>query len=205
MSAKGETQKRIIETAHVLFMEHGYRAVSTRRIADICGLTQPALYHHFPNKEAIYLEVLRTDLRRTREAITRLAKEYEDVRECLFQVTYYILGHSPENMGQMVKDIRSEMSEEFREKIHQWWNEAYCLPLVEIFERGIQSGVIRDPEQFDASAEKYVCVLVNMISQSVPSRQEVSEEGSELLARKRASFILEVLLNGLTKEGAGKG
>ncbi|RNA66576.1 TetR/AcrR family transcriptional regulator [Alteribacter keqinensis] len=194
-----QTQNRIVSTAHALFMEHGYRSVSTRRIADACGLTQPALYHHFSSKEAIYLEVLRTDLNRTKASLNRIAVLYDDVAECLFQMTYYILVNSPENMGQMVRDIRTEMSAAFREKINEWWHEAYRLPITAVFEKGIRNGVIRDPGQFDASAEKYVCLLVNMISQAIPSGGESDGQDSEAVAEKRAHFIIDVLLNGLNK------
>ncbi|MBM7094752.1 TetR/AcrR family transcriptional regulator [Bacillus sp. H-16] len=194
-----QTQNRIVSTAHVLFMEHGYRSVSTRRIADACGLTQPALYHHFSSKEAIYLEVLRSELNSTKESLNRIAFRYDDVSECLFHMTYYILVNSPENIGQMFRDIRTEMSAAFQEKINEWWHEAYRLPMVEVFEKGIRKGVIRDPGQFDASAEKYVCLLMNMISQAIPSGGKSEEQDSEAVAEKRAHFIIDVLLNGLKK------
>ncbi|HEM1877482.1 TPA: helix-turn-helix transcriptional regulator, partial [Listeria monocytogenes] len=40
----GITRRKILNTARDLFMEKGYRAVSTREIAKIANITQPALY-----------------------------------------------------------------------------------------------------------------------------------------------------------------
>lgn len=60
-----ETYQTIIKTAQRLFMESGYRAVSTRQIAKICGITQPALYHHFKNKQDLYIAVLQDALHHT--------------------------------------------------------------------------------------------------------------------------------------------
>ncbi|MCW78939.1 TetR family transcriptional regulator, partial [Listeria monocytogenes] len=55
----GITRRKILDTARDLFMEKGYRAVSTREIAKIANITQPALYHHFEDKESLYIEVVR--------------------------------------------------------------------------------------------------------------------------------------------------
>jgi len=47
---RAETRKVVLQAARRLFLEFGFHAVSTRQIAEACGLTQPALYHHFANK-----------------------------------------------------------------------------------------------------------------------------------------------------------
>lgn len=52
----------IIAYATELFMTQGYLATSTRQIAKGLHITQPAIYHHFKNKEEIYVEVLTTFL-----------------------------------------------------------------------------------------------------------------------------------------------
>lgn len=48
------TKPRILETAITLFSMHGYNGVSMRDIAREVGISPPALYNHFENKEAIY-------------------------------------------------------------------------------------------------------------------------------------------------------
>ena len=47
------TQNLIIETAIKLFNEHGTKAVSTNRIADVCSISRGLLHYHFKNKEDI--------------------------------------------------------------------------------------------------------------------------------------------------------
>jgi AcrR family transcriptional regulator len=57
--SKGErTRQAIIDAAHQLFVDQGYAATSMRQIADRCGLALGGIYNHFPNKEAIFAEVL---------------------------------------------------------------------------------------------------------------------------------------------------
>jgi AcrR family transcriptional regulator len=49
---KEARQKDILNAAGTLFSEQGFD-VSTRQIAQKCGITQAALYKHFPSKDAI--------------------------------------------------------------------------------------------------------------------------------------------------------
>jgi len=57
--SKGEqTHKSITDAAHTLFVEQGYAATSMRQIAEKSGLALGGIYNHFPNKNAIFVEVL---------------------------------------------------------------------------------------------------------------------------------------------------
>lgn len=53
-----ETQQRLLDTAAELFAKHGYAGVSMRDIARAVGITQAAIYHHFDNKDALYIAAL---------------------------------------------------------------------------------------------------------------------------------------------------
>ena len=48
------TKPRILETAITLFSMKGYSGVSMRDIAREVGISPPALYNHFDNKDALY-------------------------------------------------------------------------------------------------------------------------------------------------------
>jgi len=51
-------KQQIVETALELVAEHGADAVSAQRIADTIGLSQPAVFRHFPTKEAMWTAVI---------------------------------------------------------------------------------------------------------------------------------------------------
>jgi AcrR family transcriptional regulator len=54
-----ETRARVVATARLLFAEKGYFATGTTEIVEAAGVgTRGALYHHFENKEALFLAVL---------------------------------------------------------------------------------------------------------------------------------------------------
>ncbi len=49
------TQERLLDTAAQLYAQRGYAGVSMRDIARAVGITQAAIYHHFANKDALYI------------------------------------------------------------------------------------------------------------------------------------------------------
>jgi AcrR family transcriptional regulator len=53
-----DTRNALIEAATELFARHGYGGTSVRAIAQATGLSESALYRHFPNKQTIFEEVL---------------------------------------------------------------------------------------------------------------------------------------------------
>lgn len=51
-------RRTILAAAARLFARDGYAAISMRDLAEEIGITPAALYHHFPDKEALYCGVL---------------------------------------------------------------------------------------------------------------------------------------------------
>src|SRR5258708_12290844 len=51
-------KQQIVETVLQLVATHGTEAVSAQLVADAIGVTQPAVFRHFPTKEAIWLAVM---------------------------------------------------------------------------------------------------------------------------------------------------
>lgn len=56
--ARTETRKAIMSAAVRLFAERGYRGASLDEIADAAGYSKGAVYSNWPNKEALFLELL---------------------------------------------------------------------------------------------------------------------------------------------------
>jgi AcrR family transcriptional regulator len=50
-------REKILEVSIRLFAEFGFEGVAMRQIAKEAGITIPAIYHHFGNKEALYRAV----------------------------------------------------------------------------------------------------------------------------------------------------
>lgn len=55
--AGAELKRRVVEAASRLFAEEGYESVSVRRIAQLAGCSQMAMYRHFPDKASLITHV----------------------------------------------------------------------------------------------------------------------------------------------------
>ncbi|WP_338778837.1 TetR/AcrR family transcriptional regulator [Metabacillus sp. FJAT-52054] len=188
----GDTRRNIIKAAEGLFMEYGYRAISTRKIADTCGLTQPALYHHFPNKKSLYVEVVRNYLYEMQTGLERIIKRHPDLEDSLYRVTRYIILHQPKKLSQMFHDIEYEMTVEDQMMISQCWSEAYQIPISSIFERAAAEGTLKDPDSLKATTSIYSHIFMSMLSHPLPGDSKTLDQ--------RARLYTEVILRGLSVE-----
>src|SRR5215469_16678520 len=51
-------RERIVDSAAKVFGQYGFRLASMELVAQECGLTRQALYHHFESKEALFRAVV---------------------------------------------------------------------------------------------------------------------------------------------------
>jgi AcrR family transcriptional regulator len=58
MSQPRDRRSQILETAAELFAQRGYHGVSVADLGAACGISGPALYKHFPSKQAMLAEML---------------------------------------------------------------------------------------------------------------------------------------------------
>jgi AcrR family transcriptional regulator len=56
---RAEREQQMLATAHGLFADRGYAAVTMDEVAAAVGVTKPLLYAYFGNKERLYLECMR--------------------------------------------------------------------------------------------------------------------------------------------------
>lgn len=57
-AAGDERKAQIVEEATRLFSRNGFDKVTMKELADACVVTEPAIYRHFPSKDAVYDAVL---------------------------------------------------------------------------------------------------------------------------------------------------
>ena len=56
---RAEREAQMLSTAHALFAERGYAAVTMDEVAAAVGVTKPLLYTYFGNKDRLYLACMR--------------------------------------------------------------------------------------------------------------------------------------------------
>ena len=78
-----EARARILEAARAEFVERGFEAATTRRIAERAGYTTGALFFHFKDKESMLRELCDADFLALREAFGRQLESVADPMERL--------------------------------------------------------------------------------------------------------------------------
>jgi AcrR family transcriptional regulator len=80
LSAPLDTRARILQTALELFAKHGYQRTSLREIAEILGVTKPAILYHFNAKADILAALVEPLLEATESLLAATAPLDQDRR-----------------------------------------------------------------------------------------------------------------------------
>jgi AcrR family transcriptional regulator len=78
-----ETRNLILDAAREMFARDGYEAVSMRAIAKRIEYTPTAIYHHFKDKDALFLELCRHDFRALAGSFLRVGRIEDPVQRLL--------------------------------------------------------------------------------------------------------------------------
>ena len=190
-----ETRRLILSKAQQLFMEHGYRAVSTRKIAESCGLTQPALYHHFRDKQELYVAMALEELAKTRTALERIVRWGEPIQERLLHSAMYLVSITQHDLNLMLHDIRSELEPEARATLNEAFRASIVAPIASLFAEGITGGQFRDARHDGCDPVTAAFLFMSLVSNIVSNEQR----GDALLSeREQARQMIHILLHGLS-------
>lgn len=128
----------ILRAAADVFAERGYEGGTMRRIADEVGVSEPALYRHFPGKEALFLAIMRVAAGRIRnEALglidglepgtlrpqllaafadrRRAVRQYAPVARTLFTAVAHNPSFLPTFRSEIVGPVRTAIAEKAAE------------------------------------------------------------------------------------------
>ncbi|RZS87545.1 TetR family transcriptional regulator [Motilibacter rhizosphaerae] len=130
MPTSSSTRELILDVAARLFAERGYAATPTRAIADAVGIRQASLYYHFPSKETILVELLRSTVRPSLDFCADLAARGVPAPEALHALVSFDVGlllRSRGNVGILysLPDVGGEPFAPFMEERAQL-REAYA-------------------------------------------------------------------------------
>jgi len=172
-------RQQILDAAADLFARHGFRGVSIYDIGGAVGISGPALYRHFVNKEAVLAEMLVG----ISERLLRVAKERvagtepgEDTLRALVDWHVEFALDNPALITIQFRDLDS-LSEADRRKVRQL-QRGY----VEIWADAIRAAVPGTGEPTARSAAHAAFGLIN----STPHSGRLGREGTGVLLRRMA-------------------
>lgn len=131
----GEVPRRLLSSAVRCFASNGFHATTTRDISEGVGLSPAAMYVHFPSKELVLFEIIRTGHERVLAAVQDpavLAVEHspDRLRAIVSRYTawharhhvaarvsqYELTGLTPEHYGEIL-ELRHQTNEYFRDAV----------------------------------------------------------------------------------------
>jgi AcrR family transcriptional regulator len=198
-----ETRHTIIRTAERLFMEHGYRAVSTRQIAEACQLTQPALYHYFTDKHHLYVEVMRAHAYQTRVGLESILHSTKNIQDRLQHVVQYLINTTHYDLDMMMHDIQHELPPHHQATLYHLFHTNLILPIASIFEDALRQNLLRSPHDGGTDALTAAHLFMSMLSRFVMNPNNNPDQELTIhrtLESSRAQVIVQILLHGLAKD-----
>lgn len=188
-----ERKKQIVDITLKLLKTERVEQVTTRQIAEHIGVSQPALFRHFSNREAIFIAVVD----RTREHFANLARDIfktdNQALEVLSQFCFALLSYVEKNPGIsriLFYDVASGREETLRKSLRQLI--AMQLGLVEtLLMEAIESDQL--PRSLDAeqAANQWLALVSGTVLQ-----WQIS--GGEKSLCAQSERIITTWLNGVT-------
>jgi len=189
-----ETRSRILEVATQLFSKTGYDATGVAEICQAAGVSKGAFYHHFPTKQAVFMELLDSYLNGIETGFNLMRQETRNVPQAILQMA--------ELAGSIFQtaDVHLPIFLEF-------WTQANHDPLVwqaaiapyrryqsyfaEMVQEGIDEGSLK-PVDPQLAARVLVSFAVGLLMQSLfdPTATDWQREARQ---------SLELLLNGIAR------
>lgn len=142
MSQHSDTRMLILQAARALFMELGYDAVSTRQIAKKVGLSQPAIYRHFVDKEDLYLAVLLDELNSIHKGLIQSISRVDTVREKLIEIAIYML-HIKTDTNIMLYDMAHNIDKDAQLILKEQFLSHMIAPIADVLREAQQSQMLR--------------------------------------------------------------
>lgn len=142
VAGEESSRARILRVARALFTEQGFAAVSMQQIADDATINKATLYHHFRDKEDLFVSVMREEFARVSASVTASIDEGGSLREQLRRVGAQVIAARRSDFGRLFADMRAHVSDQTRALLMET-----CLapwePLRVAIDRAMQAGEVR--------------------------------------------------------------
>jgi len=194
-----------LEAAEALFAEKGFDAVSISAIARLANTSKPNIYHHFKNKNELYLAVMKTAVQRSSMLLDSLEDAPGTFRQHLSDFSAgqlnNILAHS-RSTQLILRETLSGGTQNGQEIAKHVVGEVFSR-LVTMVRHGQQENEFRD--DIDPALAAFMVVAANMFFfQASPIMQHIPETHFTNDAGAFSGGVMDILFNGVLRKGEDK-
>lgn len=128
---------RLLESARRLFSKSGFHEVSVADLLDDSQLKAPSLYHHFGNKEGLYVAFVEASLRQLYDRLKVVASSSGSTEAKLRQAAFAILDGQRFDLLQVQRDLNLMSQSGHVHMVRSLIHDTIYCPMGRIFEQGI--------------------------------------------------------------------
>ncbi len=155
-----QTRAAILDAAQICFAQNGFDATGVAEICQQAELSKGAFYHHFPSKQAVYLELLRQWLVDFDQGLMTLREQVEDVPTALrmLSTTFPSIFEIAEGQLPILFDLWVKASRD-----PELWQatiapfDHYYQVITELIEEGVQQGSL-----VETDARKTALMMISL-------------------------------------------
>ena len=141
-ASESTTRRDVLDAAREVFLQTGYEGATLQQVADRCGLNRSVLYHYFPSRRELYMELVTES-------------------EAVFQRIMALAAAQPTLVEQMSAFVRAAQKEDFRDR------RVFAFIIQSFVEGGRQRGEHTRAEPGDAIR----AFFVRLVSEAVGRRE----------------------------------
>lgn len=198
-------EKAILEAAEILFAEKGFDAVSMSAIARLANTSKPNIYHHFKNKNELYLAVMKAAVRRSSVLLDTLEDAPGSFSQHLSDFAAgqlrNILSHD-RSTQLILRETLSGGTRRGQEISRHVVGEVFSR-LVAMVHEGQQENEFRN--DVDPALAAFIVIAANMFFfQATPIVQQIPETHLTNDASTFSNGVMDILLNGIARRGEDK-
>ncbi len=159
MRLEGRSMRESILAAAVqLFAEYGYHAAPLRDIARIAGIQAASIYHHYPNKQSLLVEIMEVHMNYLNSRLEHILQEYTDPLQRLQEaIASHIRLHTTYKAEFFIIDTEIRALEGENRSYILSLRDVYEALLQELLNDGKKRGVFR---QSDSKVESYAIIAM---------------------------------------------
>ena len=198
-------EQAILEAAETLFAEKGFDAVSMSAIARLANTSKPNIYHHFKNKNELYLAVMKAAVQRSSMLLDALEDAPGTYTQHLSDFSSGQLDNILEHKRSTQLILRETLSggTQHGQNIAKHVVADVFTRLVAMIRQGQQEGEFRDG--IDPALAAFMVIAANMFFfQASPILKHIPEAYFTDNAETFSNGVINILINGVLQKEEDK-
>lgn len=175
-----ERQDEIIRAAVDLAAEQGMDNVTTQGIADVVGVTQGAIFRHFPTKETIWIAVVHWVRARLMSAIDRAASQAADPLDAVRRIFVAHIAFAEKNPA--TPRLLFATSPQLKRLVQELLA-GYETKITDLLGQAKARSLVRADLDEQAAAALFIAIIQGMVARALVlgAKRSIAEEGRKLL------------------------